>query len=63
MWDIDELWKQIRHGLSLAFAQRPNIVSIGVDSWDIDDALLKDGKRLGEVRHYRDPRNERAVDA
>lgn len=63
MWDIDELWKQIRHGLRLAFAQRPNIASIGVDSWAVDYALLKDGKRLGEVRHYRDPRNERAVDA
>lgn len=63
MWDIDELWKQVRHGLCLAFAQRPNIASIGVDSWAVDYALLKDGKRLGEVRHYRDPRNERAVDA
>ncbi|MNW24837.1 Rhamnulokinase [compost metagenome] len=62
-WDIDELWAQIRHGLSLAFAQRGDIASIGVDSWAVDYALLKDGKRLGEVRHYRDPRNERAVAA
>ena len=60
-WDIDELWTQIRHGLKLAFAQRPDIAGIGVDSWAVDYALLADGHRLGQVRHYRDPRNERAV--
>lgn len=60
-WDIDDLWVQIRHGLSLAFAQRPDIAAIGVDSWAVDYALLADGQRLGQVRHYRDPRNERAV--
>jgi len=60
-WDIDGLWAEIRHGLKLAFAQCPQIASIGVDSWAVDYALLKDGQRLGQVRHYRDPRNERAV--
>ncbi|MFJ2620467.1 rhamnulokinase family protein [Glutamicibacter sp. NPDC087344] len=60
-WDIDELWTQIRYGLKLAFAQRPDIASIGVDSWAVDYALLAAGERLGAVRHYRDPRNELAV--
>ena len=60
-WDLDRLWDEIRHGLRLAFAQRPDIASIGVDSWAVDYALLKGGERLGQVRHYRDPRNERAV--
>lgn len=60
-WDIDELWTQIRHGLTLAFAQRPDIASIGVDSWAVDYALLAGEQRLGAVRHYRDPRNELAV--
>ncbi len=60
-WDIDELWVQIRQGLTLAFARRPDIAAIGVDSWAVDYALLADGQRLGQVRHYRDPRNVRAV--
>jgi len=60
-WDIDELWSQIRQGLKKAFELRPDISSIGVDSWAVDYALLKDGQRLGQVRHYRDPRNEHAV--
>ncbi|KUM30966.1 hypothetical protein AQ436_15650 [Arthrobacter sp. EpRS66] len=60
-WDIDELWAQIRAGLTKAFALRPDIASIGVDSWAVDYALLKEGQRLGQVRHYRDPRNEQAV--
>lgn len=62
-WDIDELWAQIRHGLRLAFAQRPEIASIGVDSWAVDYALLDGAQRLGQVRHYRDPRSQRAVPA
>ncbi|UYQ77457.1 rhamnulokinase [Glutamicibacter sp. JL.03c] len=60
-WDIDELWSQIRAGLAKAFALRPDIASIGVDSWAVDYALLKQGQRLGQVRHYRDPRTELAV--
>ena len=60
-WDIDELWKQIVHGLQLAFQKRPDIASIGIDSWAVDYALLAGSSRLGEVRHYRDPRNQRAV--
>lgn len=60
-WDIDELWSQIRQGLQMAFELRPDIASIGVDSWAVDYALLKEGQRLGQVRHYRDPRNELAV--
>ncbi|PRB70217.1 rhamnulokinase family protein [Arthrobacter sp. MYb213] len=62
-WDIERLWKEILYGLKLAFKQRPDISSIGVDSWAVDYALLREGKRLGEVRHYRDPRNEVAVPA
>lgn len=62
-WDIDQLWSEIRHGLKLAFARFPQIASIGVDSWAVDYALLKNEQRLGQVRHYRDPRNERAVHA
>ncbi|WP_431710624.1 rhamnulokinase [Glutamicibacter uratoxydans] len=62
-WDLDQLWTEIRHGLRLAFAQCPQIASIGVDSWAVDYALLQNDQRLGQVRHYRDPRNERAVAA
>ncbi|MGP9529734.1 rhamnulokinase [Glutamicibacter sp. AOP5-A2-18] len=60
-WDIGGVWAQIRIGLKRAFALRPDIASIGVDSWAVDYALLKEGQRLGQVRHYRDPRNEQAV--
>ncbi|WP_345471722.1 rhamnulokinase family protein [Glutamicibacter ectropisis] len=60
-WDIDGLWSQIKLGLKKAFELRADIASIGVDSWAVDYALLKDGRRLGQVRHYRDPRNELAV--
>ncbi|KAF5290531.1 hypothetical protein FQR65_LT20630 [Abscondita terminalis] len=56
-WDIDELWREIRVGLTAAFRLRPDISSIGVDSWGVDYALLREGERLGPIRAYRDPRN------
>lgn len=61
VWDIDQLWHDIRRGLALAFERRPDIASIGVDSWAVDYALLCGDERLGAVRHYRDPRNAAAV--
>lgn len=60
-WDADELWRQIRGGLREAFRQRPDIASIGVDSWGVDFALMRGGERLGPIRHYRDPRNAIAM--
>ncbi|MFT4231340.1 MAG: FGGY-family carbohydrate kinase, partial [Leucobacter sp.] len=60
-WDVDELWRQIRHGLREAFRLRPGIASIGVDSWGVDFALMRGDERLGPIRHYRDPRNAIAM--
>ena len=39
------------------------MASIGVDSWAVDYGLLRGGRLLGEPFHYRDARNEAAVDA
>jgi rhamnulokinase len=61
-WDIDELYRSIISGLRTALRQQPDIRSIGVDSWAVDYALLRDGQSLGAPFHYRDDRNLAAVD-
>ncbi|MDB6017126.1 MAG: carbohydrate kinase [Pedosphaera sp.] len=57
-WDILRLWNEIQTGLTLA-ARRfgKSVVSVGVDTWGVDFALLsKSGELLGQPYNYRDPR-------
>jgi rhamnulokinase len=61
-WDIDGLYRSILAGLRAAVHDEPDIRSIGVDSWAVDYALLRDGTSLGAPFHYRDERTLAAVD-
>ncbi|WP_227488089.1 rhamnulokinase [Brachybacterium subflavum] len=68
-WDIDDLWSQVRQGLSAAEhlagdLGADGIASLGVDSWAVDYALVgPDGERLGEVIAYRDERTDGAAES
>jgi len=60
-WDITGLYRDLTRGLADAFRREPRIASVGVDSWAVDYGLLRGGRLLGEPFHYRDARNEAAV--
>jgi len=60
-WDAAGLYAASVHGLRDAFRREPQIASIGVDSWAVDYALLRDGRLLGIPFHYRDGRTARGV--
>ncbi len=52
-WDALYLFREILHGMREAAASAP--VSVGVDTWGVDFALLdRDGELVGNPRHYRD---------
>ncbi len=57
-WDVLKLWSDIQAGLAKAAQAFGNdAISIGVDTWGVDYALLsKTGEMLGHPHHYRDPR-------
>jgi rhamnulokinase len=57
-WDLLNLWTQICQGLKIAAGKTSGkIVSIGVDTWGVDFALLaRDDQLLGNPYHYRDQR-------
>ncbi len=55
-WNLLGLYGAATTGLRDAFRADPAIRSIGVDSWAVDYALLRDGRMLGEPFHYRDAR-------
>jgi rhamnulokinase len=61
-WDIARLFRCVVDGLEAAQREERDVRSIGVDSWAVDYALLRDGRPLGEVFHYRDDRNLAAAD-
>lgn len=55
-WDVLGLWRELQNGLRAAAAKYPGeIVSLGVDTWGVDFALLGRGDTLlGNPHHYRD---------
>lgn len=62
-WDFTGLYRDLARGLADAFRREPAVASIGVDSWAVDYGLLRGDRLIGEPFHYRDARNDAAVDA
>ncbi|MGC8636368.1 MAG: rhamnulokinase [Thermoprotei archaeon] len=57
-WDIPRLWEEIKESMKLAGP----VSSIGIDSWGVDFALLREGEMLGLPYAYRDPCFKGAMD-
>ena len=60
-WNILELYRNVLEGLRKAVAAAPGLVSIGIDSWAVDYALLRKGRMVSTPYHYRDERTGRGV--
>lgn len=66
-WNITGIWHEIvtglRKGADWARANGADLVSVGVDTWGVDWAMIdKSGDLLGLPHAYRDPRNSAAYD-
>ena len=63
-WDLLGLYRGVLAGLAQAEREQPGeLVSVGVDSWAVDYALLRGGAVLGIPYHYRDERTAAGVEA
>ncbi len=67
VWDTTGIWLNLLHGLGEAVAacraRNVTLVSVGVDTWGVDWALVgHSGELLGLPHCYRDPQNEAACD-
>jgi rhamnulokinase len=59
-WDVLRLFEEMKDGLRQAASRKP--VSLGVDTWGVDFALLdRTGALLGNPYHYRDSRTNGAL--
>ncbi|MCM1058037.1 MAG: rhamnulokinase [Firmicutes bacterium] len=57
VWDVDELFAQIKAGMKKCREMGKIPVSVGVDTWGVDFVLLDGaGRRLGNATAYRDGR-------
>jgi rhamnulokinase len=66
-WDVTGIWREIVAGLRKAAewgkANGVELVSVGVDTWGVDWALVdKAGELVGLPHAYRDPRNPAAYE-
>ena len=62
-WDALRLHAETLAGLRAAVARRPDLASVGIDSWAVDYGLLdRDGALLGNPVHYRDSRTDGIAD-
>ncbi len=59
-WDVLRIWSETLQGLTRAAASSSgHLVSVGVDTWGVDFALLdKMGHLIGNPYHYRDSRTD-----
>jgi len=62
-WSVLELYRDVVEGLAAAARQEPQLSSIGIDSWAVDYALMREGRMLGTPYAYRDERTRPAVAA
>lgn len=60
-WDLTGLLAATLDGLAAALRLAPRACSVGVDSWAVDYALLRRGRRPADPFHYRDERCEAGV--
>ncbi|TFD86692.1 rhamnulokinase [Cryobacterium lactosi] len=60
-WNILELYRNALVGLRSAVREAPELVSVGIDSWAVDYALLRGDRMLGNPYHYRDDRTAAGV--
>lgn len=59
VWDVDELFRQIKLGMKKCAELGKIPVSVGVDTWGVDFVLLdENGARVGNAVAYRDGRTK-----
>ncbi|MGO9857733.1 MAG: rhamnulokinase [Acidimicrobiales bacterium] len=62
-WDIETIFEEILHGLTLLGKEFPQVESVGIDTWGVDYGLLDEqGDLLADPVSYRDERTTDVVD-
>jgi rhamnulokinase len=60
-WNVLELYRNVLVGLRKAVRARPDLVSVGIDSWAVDYGLVSGDRLINNPYHYRDDRTARGA--
>lgn len=61
VWDIDYLFEQVKEGIKIIFSKKIDIISMAIDTWGVDYALLKGEEIIYPVYAYRDSRTKKYI--
>lgn len=61
VWDTDEIFFHIKHGLKKAFDKYGSIHSVAIDTWGVDYVLMHENKPVLPCFAYRNDRTTQAI--
>ena len=61
-WDIAELVRHVKAGITEAQRRYPDIQSLSIDTWGVDYVLLREDQEVLPCYAYRDSRTESVID-
>lgn len=56
IWDIENLFREIKKGIAIAFQTYPKIQSLSIDTWGVDYVLMDEDHEILPCYSYRDNR-------
>ena len=62
VWDVNTLFREVKKGIQIAFAEYGQIRSLSIDTWGVDYVLLDGDKEILPVYAYRDHRTENVIE-
>ena len=62
IWDIDNIFQEVKNGIKIALKKYPSIESMSIDTWGVDYVLLNGDKVIYPVYSYRDDRTAKIID-
>lgn len=62
VWDIENLFAEVKAGIKVALSEFKEISSLSIDTWGVDYVLLQGDKEVLPCYSYRDGRTEKAID-
>lgn len=63
IWDVDELFKEVKNGIRISLSKYPQIESLSIDTWGVDFVLIDElDNEILPVYAYRDNRTQKIID-
>ena len=62
IWDIDNLFDEVKNGIKVTLKEFNKIESMSIDTWGVDYVLLNGDKEIFPVYAYRDNRTKNVID-